>query len=237
MPTDDDRRHEPTTDRWWGEIWDFEFATPDASLALTTRLAIYPNLHQTWFWAAVVQTGRQYVLCRDHDLAAPRPAWPLEIRGGSLWMHAICETPFEHWTVAMEAYAVGFDDPMEAWRSERGDKVGLAFDLEWERLEMLTRRHGEGFDGYELACRVSGVLQIDDETIDVDTAGNRMHTWGIADLSSLTVKFGLDSGAGAVAHACAPLQVELPDGSTRTLLRSLRRFPNGSQRFDLEVSP
>jgi hypothetical protein len=132
MRTDDDRRHEPTDDPWWAEIWEFEFAVPDATMAMFTRLAVYPNLGpigQTWFWAAVVRKGRPYVLCRDQEIAAPNPAWPLEIRGGSLWSHAICETPFDHWTVAMEAFAVGFDDPMEAWRAERGDKVGLALIL------------------------------------------------------------------------------------------------------------
>ncbi len=233
MRTDDDRRHDPTDDPWWAEIWEFEFAVLDATMAMFTRLSIYPNLHQTWFWAAVVRKGLPFVLCREHDLEAPKPDWPLEIRGGGLWSHAICETPFDHWTVAMEAFAVGFDDPMEAWRAERGDKVGLAFDLEWERSEPIFLVDGPGFEGYGMDCRVSGDLQIDSQKLEIDTAGSRRHTWGLADPTQLTID---DPEAGRVALLRAPIQMELPDGGRRRMIRSLRRYPHGAMRWDLVPS-
>jgi hypothetical protein len=233
MRTDDDRRHDPTDEPWWAEIWEFEFAVPDATMAMFTRLSVYPNLNQTWFWAAVVRKGRPYVLCRDQEIAAPKPAWPLEIRGEGLWSHAICETPLDHWTVAMEAFAVGFDDPMEAWRAERGDKVGLAFDLEWERTEELVKLGGHGFEGYQMDCKVSGELQIDSEKTEIDAMGSRMHTWGLADPMQLIID---EPDAGRTALLRAPIQIDLPDGKRRRVIRSLRRFPRGQQRWDFILS-
>ena len=115
------------------------------------------------------------MLCRDLDLAPPATLEVLELRGQALWTHAICETPFEHWTVAMEAFAVALDDPLEAWTGERGDRIGLAFDLEWECPEPAVRPT----EPYTLACSVNGTLQIGDDTWDLSCPGDRSHDWGV----------------------------------------------------------
>jgi hypothetical protein len=172
---------------WWGEAWGFDFAVKNAEpgdvLGGFVRIAVYPRQQRVWFWAGIVGEGRKYVLCRDHDLAPPADLNVLEVRGGSLWSHAICETPLEHWTVAMEAYAVEFEDPYDAWRDERGDRIGLAFDLEWESDADLARWVGstEDVSRYETPCEVNGTLQVGDEEWTIVGEGWRHHEWGVLD--------------------------------------------------------
>ena len=92
----DERRHKvESTSLWWGESWGFDFATRTAdgeAIGGFTRIVVYPRQQKCWFWAGIVGENRSYVLCRDHDLALPTTS-VLELRGGSLWTHAICETP------------------------------------------------------------------------------------------------------------------------------------------------
>ena len=49
-------------------------------------------------------------------------------RANGLWLSLVCETPGEHWTIGLEAFALAVDDPDD----ERGDLVPLGLDLEWE---------------------------------------------------------------------------------------------------------
>jgi hypothetical protein len=101
----------------------------------------------------------------------------LELRGSSLWTHAICETPLDHWTVAMEAFAVAMDDPFDAWRGERGDRIGLAFDLEWEN-EPNAAVWSVTDARYEVPCQVNGELLLGAQKWTVATTGTRSHSWG-----------------------------------------------------------
>jgi hypothetical protein len=108
----------------------------------------------------------------------PRPG-RTEIRAEGLWSALECETPFDHWTVGLEAFAVALDDPAEAWAGERGDRVGLGFDLEWEATAPVTADTA----GYRQACRVSGEILVGpSERLTFDGTGRRAHRWGPADL-------------------------------------------------------
>lgn len=181
----DERRHPARRQRWWGETWGFEFAANDASLGGFAQITVYPRRNVAWFCAAVVGEGREYILCRDLEVTPPANPDVLEVRGVGLWSHAICETPLEHWTVAMEAFAVQMSDPYEALRGERGDRIGLAFDLEWESLttSAIWAHSSSTFERYDVPCEVNGVLQIGDETLTVSYEGWRHHAWGLLDWS------------------------------------------------------
>ena len=161
-------------ERWWVEAWEFIWKGPPAG---GVRIAVLPNQRRAWFWAAVVRDGGPYVLCRDLDLEPPPSLDTIELRGQALWTHAICETPFDHWTVAMEAYAVALDNPSDAWYGERGDRVGLAFDLEWE----CARQTALPSEPYSLECAVHGTLQVEDATWTLASNGVRSHSWGVQD--------------------------------------------------------
>jgi hypothetical protein len=225
----DERRHKVEgASRWWGESWGFDFATRTAdgeAIGGFTRIVVYPRQRKCWFWAGFVGENRSYVLCRDHDLALP--ATPvLELRGGSLWTHAICETPLEHWTVAMEAYALSFDDPFEAWRTEHGDRLGLAFDLEWESsaedARFTSSAHLQS-TRYDVSCEVNGILQVGHDEWTIAAQGWRHHEWGILDWSTVSPYKSLN-GFDAVDPrfiAEAPLQIETSVGSSKRLLFTL----------------
>lgn len=161
-------------ERWWAEAWTFEWRGPPTG---GVRIAVLPRQRKAWFWAAVVRNDHPYVLCRDLELDPPSTLEAIELRGQALWAHAICETPFEHWTVAMEAFAVALDDPLDAWYGERGERVGLAFDLEWECARPII----EPTEPYALDCTVNGTLQIGDDRWDLSCGGRRSHTWGVQD--------------------------------------------------------
>ena len=86
------------------------------------------------------------------------------MRTDGLWASLTCETRNEHWSVGMEAFAVGYDDPVDALASERGDRVALGFDLEWEREGGLWRVTGEVLVGdARVAIDTFGVLGDADE--------------------------------------------------------------------------
>ena len=228
-------------ERWWAESWGFTFALPDAELPKPVagrssgwlggfvEFTVLPRQRRAWFCAGIVGEGRPYVLCRDHDLATPADANVLEVRGGGLWSHAICETPGEHWTVAMEAFALAFDDPLDAWGTELGDPVGLAFDLEWEGsakriASEVTDAPGHG--RYATPCEVNGVLQLGDDEWEIAGLGARSHRWGIPvehDLARWRSD-PLDVPATSAAPdrltlAVAPLLAELADDPDATVAR------------------
>jgi hypothetical protein len=229
-------RFPSTGSRWWGEAWGFEFATLDGTIGGFLRLVVYPRQQKVWFWAAIVGENRKYTLCRDHDLAPPADPNVLEVRGISLWSHAICETPLEHWTVAMEAYAVEFDDPYEAWRDERGDRIGLAFDLEWEssRSDSSWVASDANVHRYDTPCVVNGTLQLGEEEWTIVGDGWRHHEWGELDWSGPFARgtrriISSPADASIETIGVAPVLVDQPTGSQLRLLRKLQRTNTNGQ--------
>lgn len=225
-----ERAHRPGPDNGWRETWGFTFAqeldrvearglSGPTWLGGFVECTLAPRQRHVWFTSGIVIDGSSYVLCRDHELALPVDANLFEVRGGGLWMHAICETPGEHWTVAMEAFALAFDDPAEAWGDERGDRVGLAFDLEWEgEPRDITTIDG----GYEMPCEVIGVLQLGDDEWEIDATGARFHQWGDAPSGEWRSDGGGPAG-DRVTLADAPYLSENDDGSPRRVRRTLDR--------------
>lgn len=181
MPTAaDEGRHPPGTGRWWQEAWELDFAAPDGSFAGFVRLTLAPNVGVAWYWAAVVRDGSPLLAVRDDELAVPRGE-RLEVRGEGIWAALTCETPLDHWSAGLEAFAVSYDDPDEAWRSERGDLVPLGFDLEWEALLPADDDPGPAGAGYVQACRVTGEVLVGTEVLELDVGGWRRHEWGVLD--------------------------------------------------------
>lgn len=234
-----ERSHRAGPDDGWRETWGFTFAQEldrtepgthggPAWLGGFAECTLVPRQRHVWFTSGIVIDGRSYVLCRDHDLSLPADPNLFEVRGGALWMHAICETPGEHWTVAMEAFALAFDNPAEAWGDERGDRIGLAFDLEWEaKPSDITTIDG----GYEMPCEVHGVLQLGDDEWELDALGARFHQWGDAPSGEWRSEGG-NSAGDRVTLADAPYLSENDDGSPRRVRRTLDRIAsNGALQW------
>lgn len=163
------------------------------------------------YWAGLVGDGRPYLLVVDDDVALPRVRG-LEVRAEGLWADHVCETPFEHWSVGLEAFAVGLDDPLVAWGDQRGDRVGLGFDLGWED----EGGAGDGPCAYHQWGAVHGEVLVGGgavEHVAVDAVGLRRHRWGAPDLRGtawtwqaggwkVSTGHGVDAdGRGLVARA------------------------------------
>lgn len=172
----DEGRHPPAAEPGWEEAWSFDWAAPDASVGGAVRLALHPHDGVAWYWGCVVGEGRRPAMVVDHDVRVPAGR-SLEIRAEGLWADHVCETPFDHWTLGAEAFAVALDDPLDAWGQAWGDRVPFGIDLEWE-TDGATR---PGPGGYAMPCRVTGRVIVGDEHVEVDGSGWRSHTWGGSD--------------------------------------------------------
>lgn len=146
------------------------------------RLGLYPNLGRAWFWAYLAGRDRPLIAVRDHDLELPRTGG-LEARGEGLWSALNCETALDHWSVGLEAFAVALDDPLEAYRGERGDRVALGFDLEWEARgpALDSGPFVSGSSGYDQGCDVFGEILLGSGTVAFEGPGFRDHSWGVQD--------------------------------------------------------
>jgi len=204
-------RHEPdAADPLWNESWYFDFVAAEGTLGGYVRVGLYPNLGTTWYWAYLVGDGRPLVAVRDHDVPLPK-GQSLEVRAEGLWADTVCETPNEHWSVNLEAFAVALDDPAEAYRGERGDRVGFGLDLEW--VEAASAQMSTGLPRYEQACIVQGEVLVGDERIQVDGFGERDHSWGHRDWWSMPWCWTAGRlGDGTAFHAFRPL-IDIPFAS------------------------
>lgn len=190
MDPTDEGWHEAGPDRLWNESWYFDFFDPAGEVGGYVRVGRYPNLGVVWYWGCLVGADRPLVTVLSHDLVAPRRDGSLELRGDGLWADHHCETAWGHWSVGLEAFGIRLDDPAEVYAPEpRGDRVGLALDLEWETdigargadPEASVFRYPVGLDRYEVPCRVHGEILVGPETIELDGWGQRDHSWGVRD--------------------------------------------------------
>lgn len=176
-PPSDEHRHPPDPDPEWQEGWDFDFVAADGSLGGYVRLGLWPARGVSWYWACLVGDGRPLVTVLEPD--APLPAGQgLEVRAEGLWCDHICETPLDHWTLGLEAFAVALESPTDAYGACLGDLVPLGLDLEWETAGAVVG--GATADRYHVTCEVHGDVLVGSETIDVSGHGSRAHEWGPA---------------------------------------------------------
>ncbi len=174
----DEARHIPGDEELWSESIYLDFVDEAAGIAGYLRLGLYPGLQTAWYWGCVVGADRQLVTVIDHDIALP-PGGSHEIRTDGLWADYTVETPLDHVSVGLEAFAVGVDDPAQVYGDLRGDRVPLGFDLEWE-TDGSTYAY-PGVTRYEVPCRVHGEVLVGAERIELDGWGQRDHSWGVRD--------------------------------------------------------
>lgn len=212
----DELRHPPGGGRSWEESWYLDFVDGDGGLAGYVRLAVRPAERTAWFWVGVVGGGPAFVAVRDHEVPPPAGRG-LEVRASGLWTELVCETPLDHWSVGLEAFGVALDDPLEAWRQERGDPWAVGLDVEWEAAGACAswpRPEPSGRSqtghGYSQPCSVHGDVLVGAERFSLDGTGMRVHLWGDAPRASPAGWAGgrLDDGT---AFAAADPAVECHD--------------------------
>lgn len=186
----DEGRHEPGSDADWCESWYVDFSADDESGGFV-RLTLLPARRVAWYWAYLVLPGEGPIVVRDHAVPLPRGD-ALEVRADALWGELVCETPMEHWGIALEAFGVRLDDPLDSLRGERGERVAVGLDLEWEAgMPPFTFANGTH---YEQAGSVHGELLVGADRMAFDGRGERAHRWGDA---------GSEGGAGDAPHWAA----------------------------------
>ncbi len=175
----DEGRHPAGSEELWGESWYLDWAAADASAGGYVRLGLYPNLGISWWWIALVGAGRPLVLVVDHELPCPEGDAALSPVAGSTRVGLSVPEPLRRFRVVSDAVGVELGDPAQAFHGLDGPTVPVQLDLEWEsRAEafpyaMTTR--------YEISSWVTGTVTIGDETVAVDCAGQRDHSWGVRD--------------------------------------------------------
>lgn len=176
----DERHHQHDDDPLWSESYYFDFFDRSGEVGGYVRIGKYPNLGAIWYWACVVGPDRRLVTVIDHTVPIPDTPGALEIRHDGLWADHNVETPFDHFSLGLEAFGLTLDDPADVYTGAFGAKTPVAFDLEWER-DGEVFRYPDLLPRYEIPCRVHGEILVGHETIELDGYGQRDHSWGQRD--------------------------------------------------------
>jgi hypothetical protein len=160
------------------EGWTFEFAGP----AIRGRIRLtFDRAHRcAGYLADLVPAGGGRLVVADDAVGLPRPAAGLEVRADGLWALLHCETPFEHWTLGLEAFGLRIAEEDLAmattWDSLVGERLPVGFDLEWELWgPPVPLADGEGYaqDGV-----IHGEVLVERDRIAVEVRATREHWWG-----------------------------------------------------------
>lgn len=202
-PAADDLRHPPGGDPAWCEWWSWDGAAPDGT-GVAVRVVLHPHARRTWYWTHLVLPGAPPVLVRDHDVPPPRGGGLL-LKADAFWAECECGAPWEAWTLGVETYGVALDDPVEAYRTERGERVPVAFDLEWEATTPAVDVGGAGGADrvrVEQAGTLRGEIEVGDRHVRLDGRAHRVHEWGRRDwFTDGGFAAGLAGDAGAIGAA------------------------------------
>src|SRR5437763_3828554 len=185
----DEHRRPPEDDPWWADAWEVDFAATDGPAAEAgvggfVRLALLPNQGVAWWWTALLTP--RLVAVRDHEVPLPRTG--LEVRADGLWGELVCETPLGHWSIGLEAFGIAYDDPADAWGDERGERLPVGLDLEWEATAEPgalppagPAPGGPGGVGYAQPGRVHGEILVGADRILFSGTGFRSRASGVLD--------------------------------------------------------
>lgn len=170
----DERSHQPTSDDWV-ESWLFDAVHHDGSYAMSIEFMLWPQHQRVAFLVSLVRPGHDLVSLVELDAPAPKPP-SLEVRSTGLWTDIGIQTPLDHMTVDIEAFAVALDDPDDVFAGAYGIRTALGCELEWETAGELVS--GPAAQSYQVPSIVHGELLLDEQTIEIDGWGWRSHRWG-----------------------------------------------------------
>ncbi|QGG93944.1 hypothetical protein [Actinomarinicola tropica] len=172
----DELAHPPGASSAWSETWELRLVDPGRGIGLVVAVVRRPAERQVSYLASVLGAADGVVTVHEHDIDEPRGGG-LELRASGIWADHVCETPFSHWSVGLEAFGLVLDEPEDAVTSGRGRAVPIGWDLEWED-DGGVEPIGGADDGYLAHGRAHGELLLDDDTVELDGIGGRLHRWG-----------------------------------------------------------
>jgi hypothetical protein len=177
LTSNDDRPHAGIVDEGWSETWGFELAHTDGLHGLA-RLTLIPANRSCWWWTYIVGAELGIVIVRDEEVSLPRRPESMEVRGDGLWAELVCETPYEHWGITLEAFGLRVDEPED----DTGERLPLGLDLEWEVGTPPESVTVKGGTRYTQAGTMHGEILIGDDRIEYEGSCVRDHAWGRIDL-------------------------------------------------------
>jgi len=125
------------------------------------------------FQAVVADRTGEPVVISDNEISMPAEGW--ELRTSGLWADHICETPMEHWSYGLEAFALRIEDPTELLGRGYGERVPLGWELEFEATDEPVVASGEA---YAQSGTLHGLLLLADGEVEVEGPALRSHRWG-----------------------------------------------------------
>ena len=141
-----------------------------AADGLTVTVAV--NGQRAMYHATLLTPENEWATVYSAELTRPRHG--VVLRGDGMWADHICETPYEHWTVGLEAFAVVTAvEPTGDLVELRGDLVALGLDVEWTTSGSIELIPG----GYRIPCAVEGEILFGDESYGIEADGWRSHIW------------------------------------------------------------
>ncbi len=172
-------RQTPGVSSAWQESHRLDVFVPEQSLAVSFQISARPNWGTASFLAAVLELGALPVVIAEVEVPLPETSW--EVRASGLWADHICETPLDHWSYGLEAFALAVDDPFELLGRAVGDRVPLGWELEFEAsgaalLDGATLDQSTG--AYHQVGRSHGLLLSSDGEREIDGLAVRSHRWG-----------------------------------------------------------
>jgi hypothetical protein len=130
----------------------------------------WPHRRMATYACAIVAPQRRLIVAVDDELSMSTPTRSLEFRHTGMWAQHVCETPWEHWTVGLEAFGTEVDDAAQALSAPAwGTPTPLGLDLEWEALGPPS---GPEHD-LEQHCEVHGEVLVGSEAFDISAVGWR----------------------------------------------------------------
>lgn len=159
-----------------------------------------------------VQGSALAVLFRDREPVAALAQSSLPVPDGADWtaleltgLRTATVAPLDRWTVRWDGTEQGFE--LEAEAISAPAEIGA---------DDAVARLG-GMAGYEQLVAVRGSVRIGDETLRVDGLGQRGHSWGVADWSSLALVRTLsawlgDEHGGVMLQSLRPQEAGEHDG-------------------------
>lgn len=176
--------HEPGDERNWSESHYFHFA--DEDLQGHGRIGFYPNRDQANVWAFV--TDGESIYWVDDEVVPPEEVHGLCAQRETYTYAHFPETVGEAWRVEWQGTALKSSTPGDVL-SGRGEPADVDMTLHLQDSHDLFyysdgtagSAHEGADDRYEVSCHVEGSVALDGQTVRVDCAGQRDHSWAPRD--------------------------------------------------------
>lgn len=187
MISTNERRQEPSgIEPGWCDVIDLLAVSDDGDTAIATQFGMYPWAATSALQICVWFPQSPPIVLAESELRIPDRLW--EVRGSGLWVEHVCETPLEHWSYGLEAFALEIDDPAELLKRGHGTRVPLGWELEFEAASPASdlaatdsvkeRELQTGSGAYRQGGGVHGLLLTKSGEIEFTGTGSRSHRWG-----------------------------------------------------------